>query len=114
MTVPAFGNKVMHRFVARANVDHYLSILNSDVILGAEKRAAIVKLLIEEEDKLSHDLEQLEFAETRAANGRERLKRVRRLHDAADPAHRANAEQLVANIEAIKPLEGFCTNSGKE
>ena len=104
----------MHRFVARANIDHYLGILNSDVLLATETRAAIIKLLTAELDKLSHDLEQLEFAETRAANGRERLKRVRRLRDAADPAHRANAEQLVANIEAIKLLEGFCTNSGKE
>ncbi len=34
----------MHRFVARANIDHDLSILNSDVILGAEKRAAIVNV----------------------------------------------------------------------
>jgi len=98
----------MHRFIARANIDHYLGILNSDVILETEKRAAIVKLLITEEDRLSHDLEQLEFAEIRAADGRERLKRVRRLRDAVDPLHRANAERLVANIEATqKLLESF-------
>ena len=66
-------------------------------------------MLIAEEDKLSHDLEQLEFAETRAANGRERLKCVRELRDAADPKDRANAGRLVANIEATqKLLEGFC------
>ena len=99
----------MHRYIARENVDHYLSILNADVVLTCERRETIVKLLIAEEDKLSHDLEQLEFAETRAANGRERLRRVRQLRNRTDPAHRANADRLVANIEATQQLlEGFC------
>jgi len=99
----------MHRFVARANIDHYLGLLNSDVMLSADKRATLIKLLIAEEDQLSHDLEQLEFAETRAARGRERLKRVRQLRDAADPADRVNADRLVANIEEAQNLvEGFC------
>ena len=99
----------MHRFVARENIDHYLGILNSDVLLAPEKREAITKLLIAELDKSSHDPEQLEFAETRAAKGRERLKHVRALRNAAERKDRANAELLVVNVEAIQDLlETFC------
>jgi hypothetical protein len=58
---------------------------------------------------LSHDVEQLEFAQTKAAKGRERLKQVRRLRDNATPALRDNAERLVANVEATQQLvEDFC------
>jgi hypothetical protein len=96
----------MHRFVARANVDNYISLLNADVLLNPEKRSTIIKLLITEEDKLSHDLEHLEFAQTRAARGRERLKHLR---DNATPKLRDNAERLVANVEATQQLvEDFC------
>jgi hypothetical protein len=99
----------MHRFIARANIDNYISLLNADVLLNPEKRSTIIKLLIAEEDKLSHDVEQLEFAETRAANGRERLKKIRHLRDNAEPAIRDNAERLVANVEATQQLvEDFC------
>ena len=99
----------MYRFIARANIDNYLSLLDADVLLSSDKRSMIVSLLIAEEDKLSHDLEQLEFAETRAARGRERLKQVRHLRDEAEPRIRDNAERLVANVEAIQQLlEDFC------
>ncbi len=49
----------MDRFIARANIDHYFGLLNGTGLV-ADKRAAVTKMLIEE-DKLSHDLEQLEF-----------------------------------------------------
>ncbi len=98
----------MDKFVARANVDHFLGLLNGTG-LGAEKRATITKLLIEEEDKLGHDLEQLEFAENRAADGRDRLNRLRGRLDIVDPKHREQAERLVANFEATqKLLDNFC------
>jgi len=99
----------MHRFVARENIDHYLGILNSEVLLGPDKRDAIIKLLIAEIDKLNHDPQQLEFAESRAAKGRERLKVVRALHDAADPKDRTAAELLVTNVQAVNDLlQNFC------
>ena len=104
----------MHRFVARANSDNYISLLNADVLLNPDKRSTIIKLLIAEEDKLSHDVEQLEFAQTRAANGRERLKQVRHLRDNATPAIRDNAERLVANVEATQQLvEDFLPAAGQ-
>jgi hypothetical protein len=98
----------MDRFIARANIDHYLDLLSNGK-LAPDRRATVTKLLIAEADKLSHDLEHLEFAETRAANGRDRLNHVRRLRDTADPANRAQAERLVANFEAIQQLlDEFC------
>jgi hypothetical protein len=68
------------RYVARANIDHYLGILNNNDI-SSETKAMVTKLLITEEDKLGHDLEQLEFAENRAAKGRDRVNRLRLLRN---------------------------------
>jgi hypothetical protein len=98
----------MDRYIARANIDHFLGLLNSPG-LGSERRAMVTKLLIEEEDKLGHDLEQLEFAENRAADGRDRLNRLRGSLDAVGAEHREQAERMVANFEATqKLLDGFC------
>jgi hypothetical protein len=100
----------MPDYIFRANIDHYLELLYDDN-LATGKRAVIVKLLVEEEDKLAHYQEQLEFAESRAANGRARLNGVRQKLDGIDPAaaHRLAAERLVANFEATqKLLDEFC------
>jgi hypothetical protein len=76
--------------------------------LGAERRI-ITKLLIEKEDKLGHDLEQLEFAENRAADGRDRLNRLRGRLDSVGAEHREQAERMIANSAATqKLLNGFC------
>ena len=98
----------MDRFVARANIDHYLGLLNDDGI-AAEKRAMVTKLLIEELGKLGHDLEQLGFAEQRAASGRDRLNHLRSRLDLVPEQQRAEAERLVANFENTQHLlEQFC------
>ena len=99
----------MPTYAARANIDHYVGILNSDILLTPEKRVTIVNLLIVEMDKLSHDLGHLEFAESRTADGRQRLNHVKQLRDDAEAESRANAQQLVANVEATQDLlESFC------
>ena len=98
----------MDSFIARANIDHYIGLLNKDD-LSPKTRATVTKLLIEEMDGLTHDTEQLEFAETRAANGRNQLNRMRSELELSAPQHRAQAEQLVANLEATqKLLDVFC------
>lgn len=100
----------MPEFIYHANIDHYLEMLY-DHELATEKRTMVMKLLIEEEDKLAHVHEQLEFAESRAANGRTRLNGVRRKLDSIDPSagHRPAVERLLANIEATqKLLDEFC------
>jgi hypothetical protein len=64
---------------------------------------------MQEVDKLRGDLEQLEFAEQRAADGRDRLGHLRNRLDLAPERHRAEAERVVANVEAIQHLlEDFC------
>ena len=100
----------MERYVARANIDHYLSILNSSD-LTAQNRDTIVRLLVSEEDRLSHDLEQLEFAENRAANGRSRVNHLKGLRDSFvdGSADRERANKLLENFEAIQQLlDRFC------
>ena len=98
----------MYRYIARENIDHYLGLLD-DADLSPERRDLVVKLLIEEEDKLSHDLEQLEFAESRAANGRDRLNRLKRNLDSFAEPERPMAERLIANFETLQQLlDGFC------
>jgi hypothetical protein len=101
---------VMDRSIARANIDHYLGLLD-DESLTSEGRASVTKLLIEEEDKFSHDLEQLQFAESRAANGRVRLDGLRqKLEGITEFAvQQPTAERLLANFEAMqKLLDDFC------
>lgn len=99
----------MHRYVARSNVDHYLHLLDGD--LASSDRRTITRLLVMEEDKLVADLQQLEFAETRAAKGRERVSKIRNLRDglASGTPERAQADRLLINFENTqKLLEDFC------
>jgi hypothetical protein len=98
------------RFVVRANIDHFLKALWDDE-LPPEKRAIITKLLIEEQNKLSHDLEQLQFAEDRALAGRKRLEQIRNKSNdpRSDPASRSQASRLLATMdETQRLLEEFC------
>ena len=99
----------MNQFVARANIDHYLGLLNGALL--PQNRSTITKLLIAEEDKLSRDLEQLEFAETKAADSRRRLNHVRNLFQsfAMDTPEREQAGRLLVNLENLQTLlEDFC------
>jgi hypothetical protein len=100
----------MDRGVVHANIDHYLALLTSQG-LTARNRDTIIKLMIAEEDKLSHDLEQLEFAEDRTAKSRDRVNYFRRLRNAfaEGSTERVEADRMLANFEAIHHLlEQFC------
>ncbi|MDE1936664.1 hypothetical protein [Bradyrhizobium sp.] len=100
----------MDNYIARANIDHYLDLLGDDDIPPG-KRSMVTKLLIEEEDKLSRDLEQLEFAEGKAAICRNRVTRQRRLRDGfvEGSVSRTQADRLLVNFELVLThVEGFC------
>ncbi|WP_246789792.1 hypothetical protein [Bradyrhizobium sp. CCBAU 51765] len=100
----------MHRFVAKANVDHFIGLLNGSD-LTSDKRTNITKLLIAELDKLAHDLEHLEFAEKRVAEGRDRVNRVRDMRNGLPfgTAEREQAERLLVSCENLQTvLEDFC------
>lgn len=100
----------MERYIARTNVDHYISLLNG-ADLTAESRSTITKMLIAEEDKLSHDLEQLEFAEIKASAGRKRVSQIRDLRDnlAFGTQKQQQADKLLVSAENLQTLlEDFC------
>ena len=100
----------MHRYVARTNIDHFISLLNGPD-LAPEDRSTITRLLIAEQGRLSHDLEHLEFAESRAASGRDRLNQVKTLRRsfAFGTREREQAERLLVNVENLQTLlEDFC------
>ncbi|MGV7214238.1 hypothetical protein [Bradyrhizobium sp. UFLA05-112] len=100
----------MDRYIAQANIDHYLSLLNS-ADLSEKNRDTIMKLLIATEDALSYDLEQLEFAERRAATGRSRVSYLTNLrnHFVVGSADRERADRLLANFEILqRQLEELC------
>jgi hypothetical protein len=100
----------MHRFVARANVDHFISLLHGRD-LSPNDRREITKLLIAELDKLAHDLEHLEFAEKKAADGRDRVKHIRQVRDGHPfgTMERGQAERLLISCENLQTvLEDFC------
>ncbi len=102
------GDEPMDRYTSRSNVDRFLHLLE-DVELPSDRRATVTKLLIEEEDKLARDLEQLQFAESRAASGRDRINFLRQRLDGVTENHRPALERLLANFEAIQLLlDGFC------
>jgi hypothetical protein len=105
----------MDKFIARANIDHYLETLNNHDV-STRNRSLITKLLIEEEDKLGHDREQLEFAEDKALACRNRADRQRRLVDSFDPgsADWVQAERLLVNFESLAQFaERFCQQMRK-
>ncbi len=100
----------LHRYIGRNNVDHCLSLLGSNG-LTPQERTMIVKRLIAEEDKLGRDLEHIDFAETRAAKGRERVNRVRKSRKAFDLGTRERelAERLLVHLENRQTMwEDFC------
>lgn len=100
----------MHRYVARTNIDHYIGLL-SGRDLASQNRSTITKLLIAEEDKLSHDLEHLEFAESRAARARDQVNHQKTLRDSFQigTAERELADRLLVNLENLQTmLEDFC------
>lgn len=101
----------METYIAHTNIDRYLDLLHSCEALAPANRSALTKLLIKEEDRLSHTLEQLQFAEDRTTNGRERVARLRELRDglASGSAERAKADKMLETFEMTQQLmERFC------
>jgi hypothetical protein len=93
---------------ARKKVHQYIDLLNR-ADLSSQKRTAIAKLLIQEEDRFGHSLEQLDFAESLAAAGRARLKEAEQMLEAATSPDRASASRVVAKFVATQHLlDSFC------
>ena len=100
----------MHRYISRANVDHFITVLNGSD-LTAQHRSTTMSLLIFELDKLGADVEHLEFAENKVADGRAEVQRMRRLRDSfpAQTSEREQAERQLVHAENLHTLlEDFC------
>ncbi len=100
------GRRPPH-YVAFANVDHCLGLLNGqEDVLSANQRANVTRILIEQEDTFARNLEALEFAESRAAACRDRADRQRRLLESLDhgSAEWVQAERLLVNFESLAQL----------
>ncbi|MCG2630761.1 hypothetical protein L6654_29425 [Bradyrhizobium sp. WYCCWR 13023] len=100
----------MHRFVAKANVDHFIGLLSSSD-LTPNKRRDITALLVAELHKLAHDLEHLDFAEKKVAEGREKVSGVRSMRNSHrfGTTERQQAEDLLVAHENLQTvLEDFC------
>ena len=95
----------MQKVITPTTVDESLESLK-DNCLTAEKRVAAMKLLIAEEDRFSHDLEQLELAFNRTGRGQAQLRQIRRIRDrfAPNSEARRQAERLLATTEATQEL----------
>ncbi len=100
----------MHRYVARANVDHYLGILNGSN-LTMQQRSTTMTLLIAELDKLSEDVEHLEFAESKVAGSRQQVARAAAIRNsfAAGTSEREHAERYLVHLKNVHTvLDDFC------
>lgn len=101
---------MVDRFIACANIDHFVSVLNNSD-LTHPNRAVITKMLIAEEDKLGRSLEELDFAEDRTARSWDRVNHARKLRDGypEGSVERASADKRLESFEAIHRLfEQFC------
>jgi hypothetical protein len=92
-------------FVYRANIDHYLGLLN-DPDLASETRATVVKLLVHEEDKLAYYEGQLTFVESLLADNRDLLNRLENSRDgfADGSKDRERADRSLENVKALHQL----------
>lgn len=100
----------MRRYIAQANIDHYIGALTDGCLTSAD-RGIVTKLLIDELDKLGHDQEHLEFAESRAAIGRDLVLHARSMRDSLPPGspEREEAERPLINAENLLTLlQDFC------
>lgn len=100
----------MHGYVARANVDHYLGILSGHD-LALQHRSTTMALLIAELDKLSGDVEHLEFAESKVAGSRQQVARAASIRDSfgVGTSQRTDAETYLIHLENIHTvLDDFC------
>jgi hypothetical protein len=91
-------------FIANENIDHYLAMLQ-DAQLEPETQRTLQKLLVEEQNKLGRNREQLELAERRVHEGRERIRKLNRAVAYSgfgdDAQHRL---RMIATMKEIQSL----------
>ena len=91
-------------YVARQNITRFCDQLTSE--LDGKRRAALQKLLIEEEDRLGGSLEQLDEIERAIAKGEERIQQQRTLVEVMERNGRNTtvAKSLLENLTQIQAI----------
>jgi hypothetical protein len=91
-------------FVANENIDHYLAMLQNPR-LEPETQRTLQQLLVEEQNKLGRNREQLELAERRVHEGRERIRKLSKAvaHSGFgdDAQHRLRAIATMKEIQRL-------------
>ncbi|HEV2153939.1 hypothetical protein [Bradyrhizobium sp.] len=90
----------MHRYVARANIDHYLGILRG-ATLTMQQRSTTTSLLIAELNKLSNDAEHLAFAESKVAVSRQEVAQAASICDSLAAGTSQGAERHLIHLENV-------------
>ncbi len=95
----------MRDFIAQQNVDHYLLLLQKPE-LPTDQQRTLQSLLVEEENLLARDREQLELAERRVHDGKQRIRKLKQTvaQSNADQRLRDSNSSLVAVMERTQQL----------
>lgn len=91
-------------YVARQNITRFCDQLTSE--LDGKRRAALQRLLIEEEDRLGFSVEQLDEIERAIAKGEERIEQQRTLVEVMECNGRdpTVAKALLENLTQIQAM----------
>jgi hypothetical protein len=92
-------------FVSRSNVAHYLARLRSGE-LQAGSRDTVMRLLMQEEERLGRDQELLDMIEARLEEGRRFIATVQDLVAVSprNSAQHAKAEELLATLRNLQSV----------
>ena len=99
----------MRDFIAEQNVDHYLSMLQKPQ-LASDQRTTLQKLLVEEENLLGRNREQLELADRRVHEGKQRIRKLKQTvanWHADERAREPNLSLVTAMEKTQELLEDF-------
>ncbi len=98
----------MDKFIARENIKHFRSLLNSEVDTGA--RSQLQKLLIEEEDKLGDSLELLADIDRHIEDGNRRIEKQQALVTTMERSGRAGSVQARALLDGLVETQSLHRN----
>ena len=100
----------MDQFMAQANIDHYLELLQ-DGTRPPNDGSMIHRLSLQEENKLARSQEQLDFVEIRVAKLRQHYDQLSSWRDGFEEAspERAKADAMVEKSKfSLYLLEAYC------
>jgi hypothetical protein len=94
----------MYRYAHKRNITHFATLLGAEA--EPQKRAVLMKLLVEEEDQLGHTQEQLKDTDSRVARADGLIARQRALISRLNECGKgtADAQSLLAGMMEVRSL----------